>query len=113
MARFLLIFSFYPKLIFSQEVWNSMPFLSYPNTQITDMIIDNDTVIVYGDGFNNNIEWKQGLVIAKLDSNGTVLQEKIILDSLGDKLAVSERWGKIINTSDGGYVLPLKPRYQN
>lgn len=109
MARFLLIFSFYPKLIFSQEVWNSMPFLSYPNTQITDMIIDNDTVIVYGDGFNNNIEWKQGLVIAKLDSNGTVLQEKIILDALGDKLAVSERWGKIINTSDGGYIATAAP----
>jgi hypothetical protein len=109
MARFLLIFSFYPKLIFSQEVWNSMPPISFPNTEITDMITDNDTVVMYGTGFNNNFEWKQGLVIAKLDSNGTVLHEKIILDALGDKLAVSERWGKIINTSDGGYIATAAP----
>ena len=44
-----------------------MPSISFPNAQITHMLVDNDTIIVYGDAFNNNIEWKQGLIIAKLE----------------------------------------------
>ena len=88
----------------SQSEWNFLPGLSYPQAQITDMIVDDDNIIVYGDAFNNAIEWKQGLLIAKLDTIGTVLKEVFLLDSLGDKFAVDDLWGKIIPTSDGGYA---------
>ena len=83
----------------AQSIWNDTISLGYPRARITDMIVDNDTIIVYGTGFNNAIEYKQGLIIAKLDSSGNVLQNKILLDSLGDKLAVDESWGKIIKTN--------------
>ena len=89
--------------LLSQEKWNTLPKLSLKNAQITDMITDNNNVIVYGDGLTASGS-KQGLVIAILDSNGVVLKEKIILDSMGDKLAIDRSWGKIIKSSKGGYL---------
>lgn len=97
----------------AQSIWNDTISLGYPRARITDMIVDNDTIIVYGTGFNNAIEYKQGLIIAKLDSSGNVLQNKILLDSLGDKLAVDESWGKIIKTKDGGYAATAAPFSRN
>jgi hypothetical protein len=89
--------------LFSQEKWNTLPKLSLKNTEVTDMITDNNNVVVYGDGLTTNGS-KQGLVIAILDSNGVVLKEKTILDSMGDKLAIDRSWGKIIKSSKGGYL---------
>ncbi len=93
---------FFPLLL--QAQWNFIQPLSHPRPQITDLLVDQDEIIVYGDAFNNDTEWKQGLLVAKLDTTGAILQETFILDSLGDKLAVSTDWGKIIPTSDGGYA---------
>lgn len=93
-----------PVALPAQEAWNVIPELSYPQSDITDMILDDDRIILYGDAFNNSVEWMQGLIVAKLDTFGNVIHQKFILDSLGDKLAVSDDWGKIICTSDGGYA---------
>ena len=100
-------------VLISQNNWNYLPSISYPNTQITDFLVDNNNLIVYGDAFNNNTEWKQGLIISKLDSNGTILKEVLLLDSLGDKLAVSEKWGKISKTLDEGYIATAAPVQRN
>ncbi len=109
MVKYLYIFLLLPLGLYSQEMWNTMPPIAFPNAQITDMIVHNNEIIVYGDAFNNNIEWKQGLIIAKIDSNGTIIKEKFILDSLGDKLSISDNWGKIIKTSDNGYMATAAP----
>ncbi|MFQ6606019.1 MAG: hypothetical protein ACE5D8_10805, partial [Fidelibacterota bacterium] len=76
------------------------------------MIIDNDTILGIGVGFSDSIEWKQGIVLAKFDSSGNLLNSKIILDSLGDKFAVDKHWGKIIKTTDGGYAMTAATVYR-
>ena len=105
MKNFILLICYLlPFVTVAQSDWNQIPQTSFPQTQITDFLVNNDTLIIYGDGFNNDIEWKQGLIFARLDSNGTIINQTFLLDSLGDKLAVSDNWGKIISTSDGGYA---------
>ncbi len=89
---------------FAQPDWNFAVDIGYPAPEITDLLVRNDTLILYGTGFNNDTEWKQGLVFAQLDSAGQLLKATFVLDSLGDKLAASKTWGKIIPTSDGGYA---------
>ncbi len=68
------------------------------------MILHRDTIVVYGVGFNNNIEWKQGVAIAKLDTSGNAIAHNFILDTKGDLLATDKAWGNIIRTTDGGYA---------
>lgn len=90
--------------IHGQSTFNLVRPLPYPQADFRHVILDNDTVAGIGIGFNNNIEWKQGVVVAQLDSLGNVLNANIILDSLGDAMAVGKAWGGIIKTADGGYA---------
>jgi hypothetical protein len=78
--------------------------LQYPQGDFRHITLDNDTITGISIGFNNNVEWKQGVVIAKMDSSGNVLASNIVLDSLGDALAVGKAWGGIVKTADGGYA---------
>ncbi|MCW5924260.1 MAG: T9SS type A sorting domain-containing protein [Saprospiraceae bacterium] len=78
--------------------------LQYPQGDIRHLTLDNDTIAGISIGFNNNVEWKQGVVLSKFDSSGNVLASNIVLDSLGDALAVGKAWGGIVKTSDGGYA---------
>ncbi|MCA0236051.1 MAG: T9SS type A sorting domain-containing protein [Bacteroidetes bacterium] len=78
--------------------------LPYPRGDFFHVIVHEDTIIGYGVGFNNEIEWKQGLVVAKLDTLGNVLAHNFILDSAGDKFATHHAWGNLIRTADGGYA---------
>ncbi|MBV6438844.1 MAG: hypothetical protein EPGJADBJ_00472 [Saprospiraceae bacterium] len=87
-----------------QNTFNLAKSLPYPQGDFRHITLDNDTITGIGIGFNNNIEWKQGVVIAKLDSSGNVLTSNIILDSLDDAMAVGKAWGGIIKTADGGYA---------
>ncbi|MCK6693229.1 MAG: T9SS type A sorting domain-containing protein [Thermoanaerobaculia bacterium] len=88
-----------------QSTFNLARLLPYPEADFRHVILYHDTIAGIGIGFNNNIEWKQGVVIAKLDSFGNVLNANIILDSLGDAMAVGKAWGEIIKTADGGYAV--------
>lgn len=77
------------------------------------MIVDNSGMIVFGDGFNNSIEMKQGLMIVRLDTTGHLIDSNFITDSMGDAITVSQDWGKIIKTLDGGYALTAAPYIRN
>jgi Secretion system C-terminal sorting domain len=108
-----LFFLFFSLLSFSQQPgFNYIRETEYPRSHFRDMIIDNDTILGIGVGFSDSVEWKQGIVLAKFDSSGTLLDSKIILDSLGDKLAVDKHWGKIIKTSGGGYAMTAATVYR-
>lgn len=78
--------------------------LPYPKGSFEHVIVHEDTIVGYGVGFNNDIEWKQGLVLAKMDTLGNVLAHNFILDVQGDLLATDKAWGNIIRTADGGYA---------
>ncbi len=68
------------------------------------MIVHEDTIVAYGVGFNNNIEWKQGNFIVKFDTLGNLLFHNFIIDAKGDLLSTHKYWGNIIRTQDGGYA---------
>ena len=69
------------------------------------MLVVNDTIIGYGFGFSDTINYEQGLILTKFDSTGSLLKSNIILDTLGEPLAIDRHWGKIIPTSDGGFAM--------
>lgn len=97
---------------FAQQGLNLAQALNYPKSDFSHAITVHDTIIGYGTGFSDTVDWKQGVVLAKLDSNGNVLTTKIILDSLGDKLSVAKHWGTILPTSDGGYAMTAATVYR-
>lgn len=88
----------------TQSSFNLARSLPYPQADFRHVILDNDTIAGIGIGFNSSIEWKQGVVVAQLDSSGNVLNANIIVDSLGDAMAVGKAWGGIIKTADSGYA---------
>jgi len=79
--------------------------MGYPLNHLRDMIVHNDTIIGYGIALDDTIQWKQVLILVKMDSSGNIVGSTMIQDSLGDKLAIDKDWGKIIATSDGGYAM--------
>jgi len=93
----------------SQNIWNIMPDISFVYNEITDMIVDNDSIVVLGTSLYSASNLKQGLVVAKLDTMGNVIKAVFVEDSLGDKLSVHEKWGKIIKATSGGYLLTTAP----
>ena len=100
---FSLVFPFRAFVSFGQSPgFNEVFDLGYPTNHLRDMILDGDTIVGYGLGYNDTISWQQGLLLMKFDSSGTLLTNNIILDSLEDHLSISKAWGKIINTTDGG-----------
>lgn len=86
------------------NTFNMAKAFPYPQTEFTHMILHVDTIVVYGVGFNNNVSWKQGVAVIKLDTFGNVLSHNFIIDAKGDLLATDKAWGNIIRTSDGGYA---------
>lgn len=86
-----------------------MPDISFVYNEITDMIVDNDSIVVLGTSLYSASNLKQGLVVAKLDTMGNVIKAVFVEDSLGDKLSVHEKWGKIIKATSGGYLLTTAP----
>jgi hypothetical protein len=98
---------------YSQTGFNLAKDVGFPSNQFYDLLVDNDTIVGYGLGFNNSTEWQQGLVLAKFDTLGNLLLSKIILHPPGDFYSVDKAWGKIIKTSDGGYAMTSAPFYSN
>jgi hypothetical protein len=107
------LFIFYGFLSFAQISFNKIIDTGFPQARLYHTTIDNDTLVGYGLGFSDTIDWKQGLVLVKIDSSGGLIQSKILLDSLGDKMGINKDWGGIINTVDGGYALTASPIERN
>jgi hypothetical protein len=84
--------------------FNMAKSLPYPLGYVFHMIVYEDTIVSYGVGFNNNIEWKQGNFVAKFDTLGNLLAHNFILDTKGDLLNTNNAWGNIIRTADGGFA---------
>jgi hypothetical protein len=113
MWKITLFLLFAPCFINAQSFWNTIPPITYASNWIEDFIVSNDTMVIYGTSIYSPTNLTQGLVVAQIDSNGNVLREVFVADSLGDKLSVSDQWGKIIKTSDGGYIATTAPLQRN
>ena len=109
----LLIHFFGISLCYAQVGFNLAKDVGFPKNQFYDLLVDNNTIVGYGLGFNNSIEWQQGLVLSKFDTLGNLLLSKIILHPPGDFYSIDKAWGKIIKTSDGGYAMTSAPFYSN
>ncbi len=74
------------------------------NKQFHKIFIDQDFIIAMGVGYESGSP--QSVFVAKLDSNGTLLQQNFIVDSLNHTLATDFLWGHIYKTSQANYIFP-------
>jgi hypothetical protein len=98
---------------YAQTGFNLAKDAGFSKTEYTDFLIDNDTIVCYGLGLNNDSVWRPGLVLSKFDSSGTLLLSKIILHPPGDYYNIGKAWGKITKTADGGYAMTAAPFQSN
>lgn len=92
-----------PWLLYAQPGYNITPNLEYYRDQLHKVIVNNDTIIGYGRGFNDSLQ--QCLLVARFDTNGIVLDSRLVCDTTGGVFTMSINWSKIISTEDGGYGL--------
>lgn len=90
--------------LFAQPGFNQVYDLGYARNQLRTLIVVRDTVVACGIARADTFPHLQCLLVARFDSNGTVLDHRLICDSLGRALAVAENWTDIVATSDGGYA---------
>lgn len=69
-----------------------------------NLLIDNDTIVMFGNGFEPIPPYYQGLLFAKMDTLGNVLLHKFYPDPDMDEYVAEPNY-EIIKTTDGGYLL--------
>ncbi|MEZ4963461.1 MAG: T9SS type A sorting domain-containing protein [Saprospiraceae bacterium] len=97
----------------AQPGFNKIFKSAYPKGELYDMIVHNDTIIGYGVAFSDTVEWKQGLLLVKIDSSGNLLTSNLVLAPEGDFYSIHYFWGKIAATPGGGYAMTAAPFYSN
>jgi hypothetical protein len=90
----------------SQPIFNKIYDFGLPINTFWHLMVDNDTIICYGNARDSAIPSPQHLLIVQMDSSGNVLNHKLLKDSLNDFLSVDETWGGMIKTSDDCYIFP-------
>lgn len=73
------------------------------------LIVENDTIVAMGSIAVDTALWGNGMVLMKFDTNGNLLQSKLIVDSLIGQLPIELRYGNFQPTPDGGYLMTLNP----
>jgi hypothetical protein len=106
---FILLWLLPLQFAYTQSSFNYLLDYGYPINHFRDVIVHDDTIVGLGIAYPDSFNLQQGILLAKIDSNGTLLQKKLILDSLGRNLVIPGPGSKIIHTSDGGYALMAAP----
>jgi hypothetical protein len=106
---FILLWLLPLQFAYTQSSFNYLLDYGYPINHFRDVIVHDDTIVGLGIAYPDSFNLQQGILLAKIDSNGTLLQKKLILDSLGRDLVIVNPGSKIIHTSDGGYALMAAP----
>ncbi|MEY3243410.1 MAG: Secretion system C-terminal sorting domain [Bacteroidota bacterium] len=106
---FILLWLLPLQFAYTQSSFNYLFDYGYPINHFRDVIVHDDTIVGLGIAYPDSFNLQQGILLAKIDSNGTLLQKKLILDSLGRDLVIVNPGSKIIHTSDGGYALMAAP----
>ncbi|MCC7506848.1 MAG: T9SS type A sorting domain-containing protein [Saprospiraceae bacterium] len=87
----------------AQPGYNITPELGYFREHFRRIIVHNDTVVAYGIAFSADTQ--QCLLVARFDTNGVKIDDKLICDTSGLILTMDINWSKVIKCSDGGYAL--------
>lgn len=74
------------------------------SSSFQNVLIDNDTVVLFGTATPSSPPYLQGLLFVKMDTLGNVLLHKFHPDPDGDKFSAQPNY-EITKSSDGGYLL--------
>ncbi len=100
--------------VFSQSgTFNLVQDYGYPVNQFWDITVNDDTIVGLGFAYPDSFNLKQGIFLAKIDSNGQLLKTNLLFDINGDHLTIDSPSGKITKTSDGGYAFIATPFLRN
>ncbi|MBV6438870.1 MAG: T9SS C-terminal target domain-containing protein [Haliscomenobacteraceae bacterium CHB4] len=69
-----------------------------------NVLLDNDTIVLFGNGFKSTPPYHQGLLFVKMDTFGNVLLQKFYSAPDMDDYVSAPNY-EIIKTTDGGYLL--------
>ncbi len=94
-----------PFIVISQPGFNITPEFVYPRNQFRNLIVHNDTIVGYGIARMDTSPFQQCLFLARFDTSGTLLDSKLICDSLGGSFTMGINWSDLVLTSDDGYAL--------
>lgn len=88
---------------FAQDsTYNKIFEIPYYAPFIRNAIVQEDTIIMYGMGFPDTINFQQGVFFVKYDKNGNLIHSNILMDTLGEHLAAQSH---IKIGTDGGYIV--------
>lgn len=93
----------------AQSGFNKKYDLSLPATLFRNLVLDSDTLVLFGIGIQPN-PTQQGIVFAKMDTLGNVHQSKIILDDSGDSYTADLNYSIIKSSDNLGYVIVGEPK---
>lgn len=78
--------------------------LGYSGTVFNNMLLDNDTLYIYGTANDTTPQIQWGVLFARADTSGNLIDYKIHFDSLGDQYVMEPDYS-IIKTSDNCFVV--------
>ncbi len=89
---------------FCQETFIKIYELDSPSAGFSHSIITNDTIVLYGELFNDSIT-QRGILFAKVDTFGIYAQQKnYFSDSVGLNITGNQGY-QIIETTNGGFLM--------
>lgn len=83
----------------------------YSQTRIFKILVENDTIIALGDGYETDSATNEGLVLMKFDTLGNLVDSNFIHDSILSTEPVPLRWGSLRTATDGGYIMNATPSF--
>lgn len=76
-----------------------------------DVVVQNDTIVAYGLAQDTAWPYQQGVLVARFDTLGAILDNVLILDTINNIYSIDKGWGKIIPTSEGGFAMTTATLY--
>ncbi len=81
----------------------------FSNTKLYQLLIDNDTIIGLGTSEDSLTGFVSGITLMKFDTLGNLLTAKLLQDTLIGPNPLFIRWGSLLKTPDGGYIMNVIP----
>jgi Secretion system C-terminal sorting domain len=79
--------------------------MGYHSNRFYDVAIKNDTIIAYGSGQDSLAGFKKGVMVARFDTLGNLIDKIMVLDTSNSIYSIDRSYGRLIATADGGYAM--------
>jgi Secretion system C-terminal sorting domain len=87
-----------------QPTFNMVNDYGYLTYSFEDMVVADDTIVGMGSAYPDSFNLTQGIVVTQLDSNGTLVKNRIYFEPSGRHLGIPNSGKRIIKTQDNGYA---------